>query len=109
MRAGKQKNIEHIEQKLFWVLAAVIAASIAVYLYFVVSAAVYAADRQHIASQAAELRSGLSELESTYLAEAKRIDPEFARQRGYHDAQEVVYARRDTLVSNSVYNSDNEI
>jgi hypothetical protein len=67
------------------------------YIYFVMSMAVYAAAQQDLARQVNVIQSDMGTLESQYLAQSQHIDLDFALAHGYHEPQGVIYARQGEL------------
>lgn len=101
-------HIRNMDQKLFTILSIVIGLTIALHVYFVVSMAVYASERQSLAREASTVRSAVSELEAEYLSMSKNIDLAFAYKEGYVRTDDVTFAHAQTVAQHSA-GAGNEI
>jgi len=88
----------HTEQRVFWGVVFAIAFSFVLYIYFVMSMAVFAATQQDISREVTAFQSEIGILESEYLSLNKNIDLTFALELGYSEPEEVTFARETALV-----------
>jgi len=88
----------NIEQRLLWGISFAIIVAFVLYMYFVMTMAVFASTQKDISREVGAIQSEISELESQYLSLTKNIDLSFANELGYSEPKEVLFARKTTLV-----------
>jgi len=84
---------EH-DRRIFWVLASLLGAVLAAYIYFL-GISVYAViERKTAEKELGQMNARISQLESTYVALDREIDLVLARERGFADVRVPQYVLR---------------
>lgn len=108
MNRARTRSMPPITQILAWVIGSALVFSGILYVYFVFSMAVYAAEQGHIAKNINMLRSEVSDLEAEYLKLGSKITLAHAYELGLEDTSEITFATRKTLVRGTL-SRENEI
>jgi len=88
----------NIQQRVLWGISFAILVAFILYMYFVMTMAVFASTQKDISREVGTIQSEISELESEYITLTKDIDLSFAHELGYGEPKEVLFARKTTLV-----------
>jgi len=91
---------------LFLCVGALFVALVFLYTYFLYVGILYAVERKHMEKDLAALRTGISETESSYLASASGLTLSHAYERGFKDAENIVYVKKDTLLLSGITKRD---
>lgn len=91
------KNMNPIEQKIFFGSIALIILLVFLYVFFVVSSIVYTSERKHLVQSLVEARFEVGELETTYLGLSNNINLSFAEESGFEKPETVIFAKRATI------------
>lgn len=91
-------DLNNIERKFFWVLAACIGVTIAFYLYSVLALTVAGVDRDRFSRAAHDLATKAGDLEVEYLSQSNVVTLSYAQELGFHE----VNAKFAGLSANSV-------
>lgn len=87
-------HFEEHDRRIFWILASLLGAVLAAYVYFL-GISVYAViERRSAERQVGQMNAHISQLESTYVALDREIDLVLARERGFADVHVPQYVLR---------------
>ncbi len=81
----KTLELNNIEQKVFWMLAALIGVVVAFYLYSVLSLTLAVVDRNSMNTAAHQLANKASELEADYLLQTNSVTLAYAQTLGFSE------------------------
>lgn len=87
-------HFEEHDRRIFWILAALLGAVLAAYIYFL-GISVYAViERKSAERQVGQMNAHISQLESKYVALDREIDLVLAKNRGFADVRVPQYVLR---------------
>ena len=102
-------QFEENDRSIFWILALCLGVTVALYLYFL-SVSVGAVIARKSAEQSVSvITSKISELETTYVALDRHIDPALAQARGFVDIAVPKYITQDTVKNTTLTLRDEEV
>lgn len=79
---------------VFWTLITLLLLSFFVYIFFVNSAIVNIVDRKVLSSEHKNITAHISELESEYFQLQSKITPEYAKDLGFIESDDTMFAVR---------------
>jgi len=95
----KVLQLNNTGRKVFWILSMGIGCAIGLYFYFVIAAAVHAAELEGMQRNIQLITTDISEMESKYIKLNDQINIENAQSFGFKEAKNVKFATRQTFVS----------
>lgn len=90
----KSIYVHNLEERLFFVLTALIAVTVALYCYFISSTILRVVDRAAALAEVKVLDTKISELESEYMSSGAVIDLSGAKSLGYEEVAKIDYVSR---------------
>lgn len=95
-------QFEENDRSVFWALVALLGLSVLLYLYFLSISVGAVIARKSAEQNISMLTSKISQLETTYVALDRRIDPTLARAEGFVDIATPQYITQETTRNTSL-------
>jgi hypothetical protein len=95
----KSISLYDFEQKMFWLLSALIFCSLVFYMYVISSTILNIVARETSERDVKLVNSSISELESEYIALGKGLDLNNAKNLGYREVSEIDYVSRTPVLT----------
>lgn len=91
----KTQILNNVLPRVFWALVALIVFVMAIYIYFVNTAILHAAERSRAEENAIVLKTTVSELEFEFIEKTRGMTEEYALSHGFEIKDPRVFVTRD--------------